>query len=217
MRTVILVCLAISVMLYGIPGAADAPDVQATLSRPVAETNVQAKSLPEAAFMLLRGSGVPVAVERIGTYVCVTSQEWTEKPVSLHLAVGASVAAGLDAAVEQDLRYEWKVIGCWVHIMPRARNADYILDQPFLRPIPEGVRPAEALGQVMDWFPEGWDQGGRVLGSPKPVARPDCGPVPDKPTIREAIDIGLWRSGVSFWEARAKTGGKLVAVLAIWF
>ncbi len=162
----------------------------------------------------------PLAVERPGKYCCGEGVDLSEKPISLHLPAGASFQAALDAAVAQDPRYEWKTIGCWVHVLPRERDSSYILDQEFKGELPQTAPLMTMLDAATAQFPATWTRHFSVRLSTQLETRAYELPPGAKLSVRQAIDVALWRGGAAGWEMCPvndkdghETGATLVTLL----
>ncbi len=182
---------------------AQEPPLDGRLLKPVGNVELHGKKVPEIAGRLATIAGVCVAVESLDSI-----SFWGPDPASegvridLDVSPEMTVASALDAAVAADPRYEWQFLGNWLHIMPRDRAPDYPLDRQFIGDLPEGLHVTTLVREIaQEYFPADWRKQYIIRGLPKPRVNDEV-PVPAKLTVREAIDIVLWRSGGSLWGTR---------------
>ncbi len=114
-----------------------------------------------------------------------------------------SLASVLDTAVAQDGRYTWTCANGWIHLTPRERPADYLLDRVFPGPIPSIVGVGTALRDVAAGLDVGQWQ--IILISAGPCLTCGGEPVPgvNEPphgcSVRDVIDFVVARGGGHAW------------------
>ena len=199
----VITMLALTILLLS-PTQAQVPSTDARLLKPVGNIELRGTLVPDVCIRLAAIAGVPVAVESLDDVSFWGPTSGTKGTrVDLEVAPAATIASVLDAAVAADPRYEWRFTGQWLHVMPRNRAAGYPLDLPCTGTLPAGSRVGPVIRSLTgSYLPESWQVQFVLRRNYPPITRLEEVAAPPTLTLREAIDVVLWRAGVQFWGTR---------------
>ncbi len=200
MKTVVsvfgmLLCLLVPIS----SGAGQAPD--AVLDTPVGNASLAGQTVPQVAAKLAAIIHAPISAECLEDF-WDAPQGPGATPVALTTTPETTVRTALDAAVANDPRYEWSFSQGWLHVMPRARGLDDPLDKHFAGALPAGGYLSERVNAVTaPYLPIGWHVQ-YLLRYGFHLAPGDQAALPESPTVRDALDALLSRTGAAGWLTR---------------
>ncbi len=205
MRSIHATLILLAVVPSAVCAGAEVQPVDSRLLLVTGPLELHDKTITQVVNKLL--PDIPVACEWL------TTADATKR-ISVGLRADTSVAQALDTVVAQDPRYEWKLIDGWLHIMPRSRTRDYVMDKPFAGPLPVQGNMFEKVRAVFRDYP-GQEMHATFFLSGPPVPPRSGPPVPTDLTIRQALDQVVWRIGGRGWYTVPAAGDRTALAVSL--